>query len=253
MSQDLQLALEHLRASSRPVTMDALAQAAGLSRATLYRRYGGRAKVEAALGEALGGGVNEKRIFDAVRRVLGQRGFRGTTVEAVAGAAEVGVATLYRRYGDRDGLLRAFLAQLPARRRAARLRAANQGELRSTLERFAAELLAELAASFEVMRATLGDPESATDLRDRLRDPQRGVSAGLARLFRDGVCRGLLAPAPPDELVSAFTALVFGAGFLEPAMLGRPAPEPRPAAQAIVRRFLDGALPRPAEGRGRRR
>ncbi len=230
--------------------MRALAQAAGVSRATLYRRHGGRERVQAALGEALGGRADEARIFAAVRQVLGRRGFRGTTLEAVADSAEVGVATLYRRYGDRDGLLRAFLAWVPARKRASRLRASSEGELRVTLERFAAELLEEIAASFEVMRAALGDPESAADVRDRLRDPRRGISAGLGRFFRACLRRGLLAPAPLEELVSAFSSLVLGAGFLEPAMLGAPPPEARKAAALVVRRFLDGARPRPS-ARGR--
>jgi AcrR family transcriptional regulator len=145
---------------------------------------------------------------------LGRRGFRGTTLEAVADSAKVSVATLYRRYGDRDGLLRAFLAQVPVRKRAFRLRAANEGELRGTLERFAAEMLEEIAASFEVMRAGLGDPESAAVV-GRLRDPRRGISAGLGRFFRACLRRGLLAQAPPEELISAFSSLVMGAGFLE--------------------------------------
>jgi AcrR family transcriptional regulator len=249
MFQELREALNRLRESGRPVTMRALAQAAGVSRATLYRRYGGRERVQAALGEALGGRADEARIFAAVRQVLGRRGFRGTTLEAVADSAKVGIATLYRRYGDRDGLLRAFLAQVPVRKRASRLRAANEGELRGTLERFAAEMLEEIASSSEVMKAALGDPESAAVV-GRLRDPRRGISAGLGRFFRACLRRGLLAPAPPEELVSAFSSLVLGAGFLEPAMLGVPLPEAPKAAVLVVRQFLDGALPRPS-ARGR--
>jgi AcrR family transcriptional regulator len=53
-------------------------------------------------------------VMDATRALLAERGFAGTTVEAIAGRAGVGKATIYRRWPTREALLLAVTtADLP--------------------------------------------------------------------------------------------------------------------------------------------
>jgi AcrR family transcriptional regulator len=53
--------------------------------------------------------ANRKRILEAARAVLTERGVDGTSMDAVAAAAGVGKGTLFRRFGDRAGLFDALL------------------------------------------------------------------------------------------------------------------------------------------------
>ena len=97
------------------LTMNRLAEQTGVSRATLYRRFGSREVLLQRLAEEREVAVAElerldirTRILDAARRVFGQTGWLGETVEAIAQEAEVGPATVYRHFGSKEGLMDAF-------------------------------------------------------------------------------------------------------------------------------------------------
>lgn len=53
--------------------------------------------------------ANRERILHAARRLLAERGVTGMSMDAVAAAAGVGKGTVFRRFGDRTGLIRALL------------------------------------------------------------------------------------------------------------------------------------------------
>ena len=52
---------------------------------------------------------NREAILCAAQRLVSERGVDGVTMDEVACAAGVGKGTLFRRFGDRNGLLRALL------------------------------------------------------------------------------------------------------------------------------------------------
>lgn len=52
---------------------------------------------------------NRARLLDAAARLVAEHGAAGVTMEAVAAAANVGKGTVFRRFGDRTGLLTALL------------------------------------------------------------------------------------------------------------------------------------------------
>src|SRR5579875_2868085 len=53
--------------------------------------------------------ANRERILCAARRVLAEQGAAGLSMNTVAAAAGVGKGTIFRRFGDRDGLTEALL------------------------------------------------------------------------------------------------------------------------------------------------
>jgi AcrR family transcriptional regulator len=53
--------------------------------------------------------ANRSRILDAARRILAEDGRAGLSMNSVAAAAGVGKGTIFRRFGDRNGLLYALL------------------------------------------------------------------------------------------------------------------------------------------------
>ncbi|MFF1545539.1 TetR/AcrR family transcriptional regulator [Streptomyces sp. NPDC058291] len=52
---------------------------------------------------------NRARLLDAAARLIAEHGAAGVTMDAVASAANVGKGTVFRRFGDRTGLLNALL------------------------------------------------------------------------------------------------------------------------------------------------
>ncbi|MET7453130.1 helix-turn-helix domain-containing protein [Streptomyces sp. NPDC005574] len=52
---------------------------------------------------------NRARLLEAAARLVAEHGAAGVTMEAVAAAASVGKGTVFRRFGDRNGLLMALL------------------------------------------------------------------------------------------------------------------------------------------------
>lgn len=52
---------------------------------------------------------NRARLLEAAARLIAEHGVTGVTMEAVAAAAQVGKGTVFRRFGDRTGLLMALL------------------------------------------------------------------------------------------------------------------------------------------------
>lgn len=52
---------------------------------------------------------NRARLLEAAARLVAEHGAAGVTMEAVAAAANVGKGTVFRRFGDRTGLLMALL------------------------------------------------------------------------------------------------------------------------------------------------
>ncbi|MCX5329247.1 MULTISPECIES: TetR/AcrR family transcriptional regulator [unclassified Streptomyces] len=57
---------------------------------------------------------NRERLLDAARRLVVEHGIECVTMEAVAKEAGVGKGTLFRRFGDRAGLLLALLDEAEA-------------------------------------------------------------------------------------------------------------------------------------------
>lgn len=53
--------------------------------------------------------ATRRRITEAAGRLFAERGYRATTIETVAAAADVSVETIYKRFGTKRALLRAAL------------------------------------------------------------------------------------------------------------------------------------------------
>jgi AcrR family transcriptional regulator len=233
------------------LTMERLARATGLSRATLYRQSGGREALLEALGAA-GGDVGDRRgtrarILAGAREVFGRAGFEAATIEEIAAAAEVGTATIYRIFGDKDGLVGAFLDELPLRRavREARIRAT--GDLAGDLERLAVRILTGMRDDGALIRLALLETLRGSPLLRRVRalSPVRSVDA-IAALLREYAALGTLGDADAELLARTFMGIVLAVGVLPRLLHNDPVPDPAPAARTISGLFLHGAL----SGRG---
>ncbi|MET9776951.1 helix-turn-helix domain-containing protein [Streptomyces sp. NPDC006367] len=105
---------------------------------------------------------NRARLLEAAARLVAEHGAAGLTMEAVAAAAQVGKGTVFRRFGDRTGLLMALLDHSEKKFQAAllsgppplgpgapavdRLRAFGCAALRRSADELALQLAAEPSA-----------------------------------------------------------------------------------------------------------
>jgi AcrR family transcriptional regulator len=51
--------------------------------------------------------ATRRRVVEAANRLFVDRGYRATTIESIADAADVSVETIYKRFGNKAGLLKA--------------------------------------------------------------------------------------------------------------------------------------------------
>lgn len=234
------------------LTMDSLAAAAGVSRATVYRQVGSRAALVhklAARGVEIGERTDvRERILAAASELFPRLGLEAATVEGIAEAAGVGSVSVYRHFGDKQGLIVAFLASHSPRRAVwARARALS-GDLRADLQGLAETVLAHMKANSGMFRLALMEHARGGEVMKELaRSPDRTVHA-FTSLFTHYAANGALLRAElrgePRLLARAFLGVLFSFGLFGPLWGMAGECEPERDARFAVDLFLGGAASR---------
>lgn len=254
--RDILDAAQRLYRQGEGFTMEALAAEAGVSRATLYRRFGGRESLAEALLEERSLVVGEHdlraRVLGAAGRVFTARGIARATVEQVAAEAGVGAATIYRHFGDREGLITAFVDRSSFSRDIDRVRQESSGDLDEDLRSIVSVALAFVAGQGALIRLALSPEPEAAELMGRLRTRTGNTRQRVAELLAQHQQAGAL-PADLDALALTYSlmSLILGHALMLPLLDHR---EPwaddagRDAlAGHLVALFLDGVRGRSKE------
>lgn len=155
--------------------------------------------------------ANRQAVVDAAREIVAIQGVDALTLEAVAERADVAVATIYNRVGNRSALLLAVAEQAMEESRAYMDAAyASEGTaeerlllVAATYARFARERPHE----FRILVEPADEPEAVA----RLADLTRRQNAKLAQAIRDGVDSGAVrTDLDPDKLATALWASLNG-------------------------------------------
>ena len=218
-------------------TMTTLAREAGISRATLYRLFPKRDAVVTTLARTDDAPADlTTRVLDAFEQVAAKQGIAATKMADVAATAGCSVATLYRHFTNREGLLSAYASARTPRALLDELTLDPTGPLRELLQLLATHAIEHLTAN----RATLGlalvpDPDQQPIVA-HLRALEAKGRKQLADWLRTRVDAGELR-GDPTALAHAFV------GMLAASVLTRDGgdePEPVDEAAWIVDLFLDG-------------
>jgi AcrR family transcriptional regulator len=132
---------------------------------------------------------NRARLLDAAERLVAEHGAAALTMEGVAVAASVGKGTVFRRFGDRTGLLAALLDHSERKFQAALLSGPPPlGPGAPPLERLRAFGCAMLRRSIDELDLLLAAEPSAE--RRHTFAPRRFLRAHVALLLREAVPDG---------------------------------------------------------------
>lgn len=224
-----------------------LATDAGVSRASLYRRFRSREALLDRLAEERGLDLREgsadtrTRVLDALSQLLRSGSLTATTIEEVARQAGVSAVTVYRHFGDRKGLLQAFAAERTPRRLAARLKIAAGEELEEELLTLARAALTFVREYRELIFVALSPDPETKELFAHLRSLPGTSRAALATFLQRHVEAGRIVGAPA-QLVPYFVGGLVGLGLASPTATPE---EIETNARFAVRTFLAGARPPP--------
>lgn len=228
-------------------TIERLVAKTGLSRATLYRRFGGREALLLRLAQEQGINVADltrpdarTRILQAAHLIFSRVGPLRATIEQVAQEADVGPVTVYRHFGSKEGLISAFFEVDNPRLLAQELAAGGSGDLEADLTNFAVDALRFIYERRDLLRLSLSEGEEMQQLLSEITTPSERTIFNLARYFEAQVQAGRLLDHPPQDMAFAFIGLLFSFSFFGPVLYNVPLKNPEQLARFAVGLFLDG-------------
>ncbi|MFE9848330.1 TetR/AcrR family transcriptional regulator [Streptomyces sp. NPDC005576] len=144
------------------VSMQAIAQEAGISRSTLLRRLGGarHALDEAVRAAGFDPGGHKpvrERAVEAGAALISDNGLGALSLERVAAAAECSVHSLYAVFGGRDGMMQAIFERYGPFVNIEAILATHPGDLRSIVRSIYAHLAEVVGLEPRVLPAILAE------------------------------------------------------------------------------------------------
>lgn len=178
--------------------------------------------------------IDPDRILDAALAVWREEGFRAATTRKVATRAGVGEMTLFRRYGDKAGLMGAVLEREGQRFASDALSPTE--DVRADLERVVAAYTALLdglgAVVFDFVLLAPSDPALAG-----MRPVPLAAVGRAAQVIAAHQTAGRLRPGDPMAAVLALLGPLLARALLARA---QPSAIPKPDPTRAVSHFLEG-------------
>ena len=229
-------------------TMDQLEVAAGASRATIYRRIGGKADLLDALAERRGEPVDttdtRTQILDAAGDVCARHGFAAATMDQIAERAGVGVATVYRTFGDKETLLSTFVEERTPRDAVRDVALHPSDDLRGDLQAIVGWSLPFFHEHRDIFRLLLLGSVAERQYLEHLRGSSGTTLDKLTAYFEAQQAAKRLGPSDdPRDLTLALVGLILSFTLIGPREFGTGLSDPDATAAFIVRVFLDGIQP----------
>lgn len=197
------------------------------------------------------GEMRVERFIDAATEVFAEKGYQHARLSEIVARAGGSLATLYRVFGDKEGLAHAII-QRRLHDLSQRLQDLNLSGLPPEQAlRQAAERIADSMATTEsrvIHRIVIGEGQSFPGLRDWFFDNAVvSVRGSLSEYFEQEVAAGRLKMACPLMAASHFFMMLFGDLVIRMSSGNVLDPDPEELkryASRAVDMFLHGALPR---------
>lgn len=243
--QILQAAIDLLAQVGDSFTMDQLAEQAQVPRATVYRRVGSKVALLQRLAQEQGVVFTPQRdmrtrILQAARQVIGSAGLVNATIEQIADEAEIGVATVYRHFGDKDHLVWAVVEELSPRP-VLRDLAQPTADVAADLLTLTSTLLPFFYEFRDILRIILTGNEAERAYIEQLRVGSDRTLDQLATYFAAQIAAGRIqTTGQPRELALAYMGLLLAFAVIGPTHYGTMLDQPERISTMIVQIFLNG-------------
>ncbi len=201
--------------------MQQLETRAHISRASIYRHVGGKDEILALLRYERGIAVEQAnmplQILQAARRAFGRQGLNGTTMEQIASEAEVGVATVYRHFGDKETLMKAFIEHVTPRNTLHMIMMNPSEDVAGDLRSFMQALLAFLHENRDIIRLVMGGSEQDRQYLDQLRENTDSTMGRLTAYFETQIKAGRVkTPGTAQDLAMALLGMAINFAVFGP-------------------------------------
>jgi AcrR family transcriptional regulator len=161
-------------------------------------------------------------------------------MEQIAQEAGVGVATLYRHFGDKDGLVRAFASELTPHRAIADATQHISGDLTADLTQVVSHMLNFIHDNRDIARLGFNQNEKTRQYLAHIRPAPERTLYQLTNFMEAQRAAGNLPLGDLKQLALALTGMIFAFGFMAPTYHDMPLDEPEAVAEFIVTLFLNG-------------
>jgi AcrR family transcriptional regulator len=191
------------------------------------------------------------RLIEAAKRLFAERGYVGATTRAIAEAAAVNEATLFRRFGSKQGLLRAIAARLAERQAGPNASSFEREGVRDALRALAEqEVRSAMSDGVLALRLTFdarGEPDVAEVVGDGVARNLRAFTEFLADRQAQGELR---ADLDPETMAHAFFGMTSSFVMVRVAFARDPLEDDDVVGvvDQLVTLFWSGVAPRAREG-----
>ena len=210
-----------------------IAARANVSRPTIYKHLGNKDKILSLLGADTAD--VEARIMQGVLDVAQAQGFKAATVEAIAEAAGVGPATIYRRFTDKESLIKAFIARQTPRDKMPAFRPETFGNFPAQLEIITTHMLRFMSEHKTLVRLIFSGNQADRAYLSALRDDSHSTFSKLESFFQMHQKAGRISgDIPAAQLTTNLFGMVHAQAVIAPS--GHPADIPA-ASRAICQLF----------------
>lgn len=148
------------------------------------------------------------KVLDAASRLFAERGYQATTTRAIADAAGVNEVTVFRTFGNKQGILRAIGERLAAAQAGHVARGLGGTDVRATLRELARQEVANGLAEGALVTRLAFEAGSVAEVAEVFADGPSSNLDGLAGYLAEAQAAGRLRDdVPARTIAEAFFAL----------------------------------------------